>query len=503
MPDTEIKHLRQRIARRFAESTTVPEEAGWQPLTPLTAWRRPEDDPAVRQDAIIASYYYARRDPLYQRAIQLTRAYTFGRGLTWNARDPRVAAVLAEFMDDRDNAIFSRAVGQWELCERLLITGELFPVFFVNCRTGRVKSALVEPLEITEIITDQDNRYRPLYYRREYTALAWDWRSETYQQPSLQRAYYPDWYNRHPERGTFDEYAEDGTRLTRVVMTQLKVNSHGLRGLPPFYSGIPWVKAYKGFQEDRATLTLALATFAFKAKVRGNQAQIGRVAGQLGRSVAGRYGSHSADRERAVGAQPWVENDSMNLDQIRVDSGAANAYQDGRMLRQQVSAAVGITEPDLTGDPSIGNLASLTAMNGPQVKGFEAWQQIFRDFYRDVFRFVLEQAQTYGTLPRDADLSFEVDFPPIVTEDLPSLVNAVAQLLQAQSLMAREFIPWKRLAARVLQAFGEQDIDTALDELQATTTATPESAVTDAALPDAQAEALRRAAEALREAAGV
>src|SRR5690606_2262079 len=116
----------------------------------------------------------------------------------------------------------------------LLITGELFPVFFVNCRTGRVKSALVEPLEITEIITDPDNQYRPLYYRREYTALAWDWRSETYQQPSLQRAYYPDWYNRHPERGTFDEYAEDGTRLTRVVMTQLKVNSHGLRGLPPF-----------------------------------------------------------------------------------------------------------------------------------------------------------------------------------------------------------------------------------------------------------------------------
>lgn len=486
--------VRGVIARRFGESVAS-EDTTWVALTPNYVQRRPEDDALVRQDAVSASYYYARRDPLYARAIQLTRAYTFGRGLTWHARDDRTAAVLQAFWDDPDNTLVARAQGQWELCERLLITGEVFPAFFVNQANGHVKTSLIDCLEIQQVLTDAEDARRILGYQRVWTRATFDVAAGAYVNTELRTDYYPDWRTR-PFPSTLDNEG------TRIYLTQIKVNSHGQRGLPPFFAALPWVKAYKGFQEDRATLTLALATWAFKAKVKGNQRQVARVAGQLGRASLGRYGSPSnADRERAEGAQTLIENDSITFDQIRVDSGAENAYQDGRMLRQQVAAAVGITEPDLTGDPSIGNLASLTVMNGPQVKGFEAWQQLFRDFYRDLFNFVLEQAAQAGVLPADANRTFELDFPPIVTEDLPTLINSIAQLIQAQSLAGQQFVPPQRLAARILQALGEADIDQALSELKQ-----PEadlSAIEPRALPDGQAEALRRAVEALREAAGV
>lgn len=489
------QQARAIISRRFGEAAG--ENSGWLPLTPTHIQQRPEDDALVRQDAVVASYYYARRDPLYQRAITLTRSYTFGRGLVWHARDPRTAAVLQAFWDDPDNALVARAQGQWELCERLLIAGEIFPALFVDERRGTVKTSLVECQEIQQVIADPEDVRHVLGYQRVWTRTEFDFQTGAYTKTEMRTDYYPDWHSQSFSSTLDDEQG------TRVYLAQIKVNSHGPRGLPPFFAAIPWVKAYKGFQEDRATLTLALATWAFKVKVKGNQKQVARVAGQLGRASLGRYGSLSnPDRERAEGAQTLIENDSLTMDQIRVDSGASNAYQDGRMLRQQVSAVVGITEPDLTGDPSIGNLASLTAMNGPQVKGFEAWQQLFRDFYHDLFDFVLEQATRAGRLPQDADRTFELDFPPIVTEDLPTLINAIAQLIQAQSLAGKQFVPPQRLAARILQALGETDVDQALAELGALEpSGMPD--VEPQALPDRQAEALARAVEALREAAGV
>lgn len=488
--------VKSTIARRFGEA--VADDTTWVPLTPNYLVERPEDNDQVRKDAITASYYYARRDPLYARAIQLTRAYTFGRGLTWHARDDRTAAVLQAFWDDTDNALVARAQGQWEICERLLIAGEVFPALFVNERSGAVKVSLIDCLEIQLILTDAEDARRVLGYQRVWTQAAFDFETGGYTVSGIRTDYYPDWHCRK-FASTMDSEEPNGG--TRVYLTQIKVNSHGQRGLPPFYAALPWIKAYKGFQEDRATLNLALATWAFKAKVKGNQKQVARVAGQLGRATLGRYGSVSADRERAEGAQTLIENDSITLDQIKVDSGAANAYQDGRMLRQQVAAAVGITEPDLTGDPSPGNLASLTAMAGPQVKGFEAWQQLFRDFYKDLFNFVLDQAARAGVLPNDADRTFELDFPPIITEDLATLINSIAQLIQAQSLAGTQFVPPLRLAARILQALGEADIDQALAELELM--GTPAPTAEPQALPDGQAEALLRAAEALREAARI
>jgi len=291
--------------------------------------------------------------------------------------------------------------------------------------------------------------------------------------------------------------ANDNSVKTAVYMAQLRSNRYGLRALPSFYAAIVWASTYKGFMEDRATLTLAAATFAFKQKIKGGKAAVARMVSQLGAATLGRYGG-TRGRERYEGAQTMVENESANFEQLNFDTRASNGYTDGRMLRQQVAASTDITEPDLTGDPSVGNLASMTAMNGPQLKGFESWQQLFSDFYTAVFDFVIRQAIKYDALdPTGKDLTVEVDFPPVVGRDLSELITAISTLIGAQSLAGREFVSAKRLAAYILTAFGETDIETALKELDLEARGPGVDFVEPGALADNVADAVEVLKEAL------
>lgn len=512
--------------RRILESVEAQlSEPGWIALTPFGVTDL-ADDPIIRKDALIASRYYRQRDPLYGRAIRLARNYTFGRGISWRAKDEKVGEVIQRFWDDADNRLLTRAAGQWELSDRLQEDGEQFFPVFVNAYDGGVKISIVEPEEIERIITHPESKYKPLYYERQWTSQEFNWESRQYGGTQTITDYYPDWnvpetqlpdtpehsranaqialmscehcgtvlrevarddcpgcgaqivevYSGSKDpmgtgHSTVAVYGDAGEMLTYVYMTQLKAGGRGLRGLPPYYSGLTWVKGYKGFMEDRATMTLAAATFAFRQKIKGNIVAARRLASQWGNTVLGRYGG-TGGKERREGAQTIIENEAVNLEQVQFDTRAGNAYQDGRMLRQQVSAATDITEPDLTGDPSVGNLASMTAMNGPQLKGFESWQQLFKDFYSGVFDFVIRMAVLHGDLKltdkqgQKRDLTVEVDFPPIVQKDLPQIIGAVASLINAQATGGREYVPPRRLAAYILEAFGETDVQIALEELQ-------------------------------------
>jgi len=526
------------------------DEPGWRRLAP-TYYAGIEDLPIVRQDAVRASRYYSLRDPLMHRAVWLVIRYVWGRGIVGpRAKDEQVQAVIDALMADDDNDLLFRSTGQWELSQTLIEDGELFLSAFVNAVTGHTKFSYVITDEIEQVITSPANRRKPTYYKRTWSPQTYNFDSGAYTAQGPRTDYWPDWSAPEARDGerpkafvcecgekaqgiicpacgkelteaafsqtidyTGTEHATVGDSFTRCYMHQYKLNSRNGRGLPAFYSAIPYIKAYKGFIQDRIVLLIALATFAFKQNVAGNQKQVTRMAEQWGTSVFGRYGSdptRRTDQERAPAARVLVQNAAAPVEQMQVDTGASNAYMDGRITRQQVAAATDITEPDLTGDPSVGNLASMTAMNGPQQKGFEWWQQIFEDIIEDAVKFAITQAIKYGSLSRfDADgelrdLSFEVDFPPIVEKDLPQYIAAVAQLISAQSLSGARYISPERIARYILQVFGEKDIDAALAELDFSKPVTPAAAaeVPASGFPDSaadQIEALRlKVEEALK-----
>jgi len=448
---------------RALRETAELDEPGWLPLTTSSADAQLSslDLYDIRQ----ASHYYFLRDPIFRRAVQLIRDYTFGRGISWRAVDDRATEVLERFWNDaRNRKTISRATAQWRLSEKLQLDGEVFFLFFVNKGNGHVVVRTVPTEEIPSdgIIAHPEDVETILYYQREWQRTRLDW--STMKSRYAERAvdFIPDWTNQE------GKYADKGTVEDDEVaqyMHQLKINTHGDRGVPLHFCSLPWVKVYRGFMEDRAVLTMAQAIFAFKHKIKGSSRAVARAVADWGAiNLSHRYAT--GGKERREGGRTYVENEPSDLQPWEPRTGASGAYQDGRMLRQQIAAGTGITEPDLTGDAQAGTYATITSMAAAMLKGFEAQQQIWADEVKDDMAFVIQMAKRYGGLSKDVNEAVEVDMPPITTRDLNTTLSAIGDMLEKQGNANLVVMTPRRMAVEILKAFGETDIEAALTEIE-------------------------------------
>lgn len=448
---------------RALRETAELDEPGWLPLTTSSAEAQLSslDLHDIRQ----ASHYYFLRDPIFRRAVQLIRDYTFGRGISWRAVDDRATEALARFWNDaRNRKAISRATAQWRLSEKLQLDGEIFFLFFVNKGNGHVvmRTVPVEEIPSDGLVTHPEDSETELYYRREWQRTQLNWSTMRSQYAERVVDFIPDWANQE------GKYADKGTVEDDEVaqyMHHLKINTHGDRGVPLHFCSIPWVKAYRGFMEDRAVLTMAQAVFAFKHKIKGSSRAVARAVADWGAlNLSNRYAT--GGKERREGGRTYVENDPSDLQPWEPRTGASNAYQDGRMLRQQVAAGTGITEPDLTGDAQAGTYATINTMAAAMLKGFEAQQQIWSDEVKDIMAFIIQMAKRHGDLPKDVSEAVEVDMPPITTRDLNTTLNAIASVLEQQTQANLTVMTPRRMAVEILKAFGETDIEAALAEVE-------------------------------------
>lgn len=297
-------------------------------------------------------YYY--NDPMLNHAVRLHSSYTFARGVSVKAREPSIQRAVVEpfWRDQRNRHTLTRAAAQWTLNRDRKLDGELFLAFYVSTLTGRVTVRTIDPSEITQVVSAPGDPTWPIYYRREYSPQAFDFSRGGYTRGARRVEYLPDFRNAaaEPAAGGHGSIVSWPTN-TEIYVMHICTNALGGRGLSHLATALPWVKALKGFMEDRATLTLALATFAFRQKVRGSRQALARVAAQWGSyETAMRYGGDG--RERRQGANTFIENENSTLEQLKTDSGASNAYTDARMLKQMAGiGADGIFE-HYFGDPS-------------------------------------------------------------------------------------------------------------------------------------------------------
>lgn len=448
--------LEEAAGRRLPEL----DEPGWMRMGADVEQITGLDRREVNEQAL--RYYHT--DPTTGYLIDLHNAYTFGRGISVEASDPTIDSWVQRFWNHpRNRASISTAAAQWDLNKNLQLNGELFLIFYTNTMTGQVVVRTVDPLQITHIgYVDGDNKL-PQVFVREYRTRDGKKITQTI----------PDW-RYFDTRGGIRELRD----VPNTEVAMMHVLSHELsgRGISKLARSIPWAKALKGFMEDRATLTLALATFAFRQKVRGNRQSMRRMAKQWSDYEAQlRYQASGDGRERRQGANTLIENEAASLEQLKTDSGASNAYQDMRMFRQQTGIGHGIFEHYL-GDPSTGNLATATAMELPMLKMFEFGQQFWVDVLRDVLSYVILQGSRFnadidrivdmeidqtGRTPiwmimptGDTDLSVDVNFPPIVQKDIAIWSTALAQLSQAEQMTGQVIVPAEEKMLTALQMLG-------------------------------------------------
>ena len=381
-----------------------------------------------RTDYVKLSRLYYTKDPLAKQAIRLWTDYTFGTGMTWQCEDEKTRKALSSYWSSRDNQVTLSSRGQRRASNKLLVDGELFFALFLG---KEVRVRLIDPLEITEIITDPDDKENERYYKR-------DW-SDT------QSKFHTDYYcsHRNPKDEGCKGWSGNTIKQTQknVLVYHLPWDNLGQRGMPLLLPALDWIKQYRRFLASRVAIMLALARFAWKTKVSGGTTAVAAAKAKL-------------DGQEIPAGSVVVENMGSDMQPIRTDSNARNAYDDGRMLKLQVAAAVGIPE-QYFGDISIGNLATAKTVELPMMKMFQSYQAIWEDSFKDMDELVLENANL------SIDTSIDRDFPDIAPEDVFSAAQSIASIITAMP----EFAMIRDVQQVALMSLGINNTADVLDAL--------------------------------------
>ena len=352
-----------------------------------------------RKDKVKQSRIYYTLDPLARQAIRLWTDYTFGIGMTWTTEEEQAKKALEGFWDVKTNQPVLGARGQRKSSDKLLVDGEIFFAIFLGSK-GEATIRRIDPLEITEIITDPDDIEKVMYYKRSWTTSQGEAKITIYRSTTNLKG--------EPAK---DAQGGSVEKNDDALVYHLTYNTIGQRGNPLLLPALDWIKQYRRFLASRVAVMLALARFAWEAKIAGGQEAVD----------AAKATFH--DETPAAGSTV-VTNLGADLKPIKADSGASQAYQDGRMLKLQVAAAVGIPE-QYFGDISIGNLATAKTVELPMMKMFQSYQQVWNDTYQDIDEIVLEHN---GVSPDKWYV--DRDFPAIAPEDVAQMAQSLSLILQ-------------------------------------------------------------------------
>jgi hypothetical protein len=298
-----------REAYASVEQSLQLEDAGWITLGTGTSVITAQD----RINTVKKARVYAAKDPMCKQAIRLWTDYGFGSGMTWNCQDERAAAVLEKYWYDPRNSGLLSSKGQRKCSKVLLTDGEIFLALFLGSN-GQALIRRIDCLEITELITDPDDTEDVKWYKREWFNTNGQSKVAYYRSPNSLK-------------GEDMPPGADG----EAIVFHLTFDGLDQRGESLLQPVIDWVKLHRQFLSSRAAVMLALSKFAWEIKAKGGQSVMDTMKAKL-------HGEAPASGSTAV------TNESVSLNPIKTDSGAANAYQDGRQLKLQLCAGVGWPE---------------------------------------------------------------------------------------------------------------------------------------------------------------
>lgn len=383
-------------ATQQVEDALKLEDSGWFNLSQMTANVIPG---AERITTVKEARLYSLKDPLAMRAVNLMTDYSFGKGITWNAKEDKTKELLDTFWSLPLNKPLLSPKGQRKSSNKLLVDGEIFLAVFLGSK-GEATIRRIDPLEITELLADPDDMENVRYYKREWTDA----------QSSPHTDYYPSFANIKDE-SCLDKLGIPRQKTQDALVYHLAINDLGQRGNSYLLPALEWVKLYRKFLASRVAIMLALARFAWKQKTKGGQAAVDAMKAKL------------HDKE-VKAASTIIENEGVDTQPIKTESGAASAYQDGRMLKLQISAATGWPE-QYFGDISIGNLATAKTVELPVQKMCESYQAIWQGAYEDIFNLILEK----NGIEEDKRY-VDMDFPVISEEMASAMAQSITQICQ-------------------------------------------------------------------------
>lgn len=335
----------------------------------------------------------------------------------------------ATFRHDKNEVTFSLQRLQ-ELSDSLLVEGELALVFFNNPHD---KTVIVRPLEdtlqIKALISNPEDKAEIWFYKRSWIKpggtkentlyyLHWKLDPETQQTASA-------WL-----RSTFVQEnslnAEDVTIATDqagepALMEVLRINTIGKRGAPLLKQAIAWIRQNTRFVQNRATIVQNRATYTDHYEVQGGSLAVQHVQERLKSTLqtAGTIIQGETNPPPTAGSA-LVTNKAVKPTQRSLETGAADAKEDSRIFKAQVSSAVGIPIALLFMDgEASGNLNSIIELMKRSKHRWERYRLVWYSFLVSLAKFTAVHGG--HTTP----IIVDVDALPIIEEDLQAYTLAV------------------------------------------------------------------------------
>jgi len=439
MPDFVEFDTLLREATQSVEAELSLEDAGWTQLGQATA---DVVTASERIDNVRNSRLYFAKDPLGKQAVRLWTDYTFGSGMTFQAEDEKTQKVLSAFWSAPQNANILKARGQRKSSDELLVDGEIFPVIFLGTN-GSATIRLIDPLEITEIITDPDDIENVMYYDRTWSD----------RQGRSHRTIYRSVANLE-NKPTINSALQTATANDEGIVLHLAINTISQRGNPLLLPALDWIKQYRRFLASRVAMMLALSRFAWNMKVLGGQAAVDAQAAKL-----------TVTDDPPEAGSTAATNAGVELTPVKTDSGAKNAYDDARMLRLQVSSATGIPE-QYFGDISSGNLATAKTVELPMMKMFQSMQQVWEDFYQEINEVVLK----HNDVAPDR-WYVDMNWPLIAPRDIEAAAEAIVKIVG----VFPQFAEADELKQAALTILGIDDVAEVLENIEKVIASNPDA----------------------------
>ena len=381
------------------------------------------------------SRVYAALDPLCAQALRLWTDYSVGNGVGFQVKEPDALKALQAHWRAMENNSCLSVMGQRRSSQKLLTDGEIFFAMFVGGpRTGLTRIRRIDPLEITEVIADPEDVDRVMYYRREFTNTQGEGKIMFYR--SLQNIKGEDCKDSHKmTRSGGDTNMED------AVVYHFPFNPTRDRGNPLMLSAFDWLKLHRKFMASRVAMTLAMSRFAWKIK-------------QLGGSEAVATTKAGLHEEVIKAGSTQIENMGATLTPIKAETGAAAAYQDGRMLKLLIASACGFPE-QYFGDISSGNYATAKTVELPVLKMLASYQTLWGEVYDTMDGLVLRERGIMG------DIHIDRDFPAIAPSDQTEIMSAIKTSIEAFPQFAYN----RDVQMAALMAIGVDDVGRVLDDM--------------------------------------
>ena len=424
---------RMQEAYPWAQAEIAADDVGWMALGKAGSSPAAEWNNVMRRNVVEKARMFWAGDPLCKQAVRVWTDYSIGSGIDWKTKSERATALIGSAFKNKRNRGTIGPAGQRRMSNKLLIDGELF--IAALGRPPELIFRLIDPLEITALISDPEDADTILAYRREWTDTA----------GKTNRAYYAsaDYAEEIPDQLVDPDYRTNVARFLQpdVSIIHVPFDSFFNRGLSLLAPVVSWADQHSRFMGDRVSIVRALAKYVCKVTAAGSPAGMAELQRTIN-ALEPQAGSY------------WVSNQAVDMVPLPRDTGGSAAKIDGDMLKLMVCAGTGIMAHYL-GDPSTGNLATATAMELPMLKQFGAYQKLWADTYHRIIAMIIgEDAYEQAGI--------DVDFPPILESDIAKISTAIGQLTGSLPGFAK----LKDVQAKALMALGVNNISEVLDELE-------------------------------------